>query len=173
MTHPVTLKPGVWPGLAERLAEQGITLDQRGGQWLASSPAAQVIIDAYTEADALAWAKAARKGESLAIAKALRDRVVAAISAGEMAAWPIKRAEALAYAQSGDAAQAPLLSAEAEARGITLPAMLAKVQANAQAFAALEAAIGGADGRHRDALDALGSVQDVLAYDLTAGWPAV
>ena len=81
--------------------------------------------------------------------------------------------KAIAYAQSGNAAQAPMLSAEAAARGITLGAMLTRVQANANAFAALEAAIGGADGKHRDALAALQSFEAVLAYDLTAGWPVV
>lgn len=158
------------PGLADRLARAGIAVGIHDGQWYCSDElAAQALIDAYGVQDAIAW----RQAECLAIAKALRDRVVGHISPGEMAAWPIKRAEAMAYAQGGNAAAAPILSAEAAARGITLPAMLAKVQANASAFAALEAAIGGADGKHRDALAGLQSFEAVLAYDLTAGWPSV
>lgn len=158
------------PGLMERIAAAGIVVGIHDGQWYCSDElAAQALIDAYTLDDAIKH----RQAECLAIAKALRDRVVAHISAGEMAAWPIKRAEAIAYAQSGNAAQAPMLSAEAAARGITLGAMLTKVQANANVFAALEAAIGGADGKHRDALAGLQSFEAVLAYDLTAGWPSV
>jgi hypothetical protein len=131
--------------------------------------AAQALIDGYSLEDY----KTHRKGESLVIAKALRDQVVAAISPGEMASWSIKRAEAIAYAQSGNPADAPMLSAEAAVRGITLPAMLVKVQANASSFAAAEAAIGGADGKHRDAIAALTTWEAVRDYDLTAGWPAV
>lgn len=135
----------------------------------ANDEACQAIIDAYT----LQHYIAERQAESLAIAKRLRDAAVASVSAGEMAAWPIKRAEAVAWAASGDPAHAPLLAAEAAARGITLAAMMAKVGANATHFAALEAAIGGADGKHRDALAELTTWAAVRDYDLTAGWPAL
>lgn len=129
----------------------------------------QSIIDGFTVDEA----KAERRAESTAHAKTLRDRVVSTVSAGEMASWPIKRAEAMAYSQSGNPADAPMLSAEAAARGVTLPAIIARVAANATMFAGLESAISGADGRHRDAIDALASFEAVAAYDLTARWPAV
>lgn len=158
------------PGLIERIAQAGVAVGIHDGNWYCSDEAAaQALIDAYTLTDAIKW----RQAECLAVAKSLRDKVVAHISAGEMAAWPIKRAEAMAYAQSGNPADAPILSAEAAARGISLPAMLAKVQSNASTFAALEAAIGGADGKHRDTLASLASFEAVAAYDLTVGWPSV
>lgn len=155
-------------GLHKAIAQAGHWLRQVDRVWQASDDAAvQAIIDAYT----LAQAKAERMRESLVIAKGLRDAVVADISSGEMASWSIKREEALAYAASGNPADAPLLSAEAQARGIPLDAMLAKVSANTGRFQAAEAAIGGADGRHRDAIAALSTFEEIAAYDLTAGWP--
>lgn len=157
-------------GLHAAIAAAGHWLRQVDRVWQSSDDASvQAIIDAYT----LDQAKAERMRESLMIAKRMRDAVVADISSGEMASWHIKRAEAQAYATSGNAADAPLLLAEAQARGITLDAMLAKVSANAQRFQAAEAAIGGADGRHRDAISALSTFAEVAAYDLTAGWPAL
>jgi hypothetical protein len=138
--------------------------------WVASDEAAvQASIDSYT----LAQAKAEKKSQSLAIAKSLRDKVVAAISPGEMASWPIKRDEAIRYSQTGNAADAPLLSMEAQARGITLAAMMARVAANSASFAAAEAAIGGADGKHRDAIDALTTFEALAAYNLNTGWPEI
>ena len=157
-------------GLHAAIAAAGHWLRQVDRVWQSSDDASvQAIIDAYT----LDQAKAERMRESLVIAKGLRDAVVADISSGEMASWPIKRDEALAYAASGNQADAPLLSAEAQARGISLDAMLAKVSANAAWFQVAEAAIGGADGRHRDAIAALQTFEAVAAYDLTAGWSAL
>lgn len=158
------------PGLHRAIAAAGYSLEQRDRVWQSSDDeAVQLIVDGYT----LDQAKGERMRESLMIAKRMRDAVVADISSGEMASWHIKRAEAHAYATSGNAADAPLLLAEAQARGITLDAMLAKVSANAQRFQAAEAAIGGADGRHRDAIAALQTFEAVAAYDLTAGWSAL
>ena len=131
--------------------------------------AAQALIDAYSIADAIAE----RQAECSAMAKAFRDKVVASVSPGEMAAWSIKRNEMTAYVETGDAAQAPMLAAEAQARGISLDAMVAKVQASATAFATLEALIAGNDGKHRDALASLTTFDEVYAYDLTVGWPEV
>lgn len=106
-------------------------------------------------------------------AKALRDRVVGAYSAGELASWSIKLAEASKYALTGQASDAPMLSAEAQARGIELLALVQKVGGNATTFAGLEAAIAGADGKHRDAIKALSTFDEVAAYDYLTGWPEV
>ena len=157
-------------GLHVAIEAAGHWLRETDGKWVSSDDdAVQALIDAYT----LDQCKSERAAESLAISKALRDAVVASISPGEMAAWPIKRAEAVAYAASGRDEDAPLLSAEAAARGITLPAMLAKVSENAQYFAGLEARIGGADGKHRDKIALLEAFEDVAAYDLSVDWPKV
>jgi hypothetical protein len=136
--------------------------------WVCSDEAAvQAIIDNYT----LDQAKAEKKAQSLAIAKSLRDKVVAAISPGEMASWTIKRNEALAYSQTRKPEDAPLLYTESLARGISLDEMLLKVMANSNAFSAAEAAISGADGRHRDAIDNLPDFKAVVEYNLKLGWP--
>lgn len=129
--------------------------------------AVQDIVDGYT----LDEAKSAYCAKVAALAKAKRDCVVATISAGELASWPVKLAEAGAYARTGAPADAPLLSIEATARGVTLDALMAKVAGNAQTFAALEAGIAGTDGRHRDAIAALPDWASLYAYDYRTGWP--
>lgn len=131
--------------------------------------AAQAIIDAFTLADAAAELK----GDVDRHAKMLRDRAVAHVSVGELSAWSIKRAEAAAFASSGNAADAPLLNAEAQAAGITLAALVARVQTNVTHFAGLEAQIGGQRRRHRDSIDAIATFAALRAYDISTGWPAV
>ena len=153
-------------GLHEAIRAAGHWIAQHDGQWVSSNDqAVQAIIDGYT----LAQAKAAKCGEVLALAKALRDRAISAVSAGEMASWPIKRAEAAAFHEGGT--DCPFLTAEATQRGISLEALVAKVDANAARFQALEAAIGGADGKHRDNIMALSSFAEVADYSFANGWP--
>lgn len=157
-------------GLHDAVLSAGRVLIHQDGDWLADDAAAvQAIIDGYTLAQAIAY----RQAECLAIAKRLRDKAVAGISAGEMAGWPIKLAEARAYAADPANAQTPMLAAEASARGVTVADLVGRVGTNSANFAALESAIGGTDGRHRDALALLTTFSDVAAYDLTAGWPVV
>lgn len=157
-------------GLHDAVRAAGHRLEQVNGVWMADAAAAvQTIIDGYTVADAIRN----RQAECLAIAKTLRDRAIAGISAGEMAGWPIKLAEARAYVADPTNAKTPMLDAEAAARGVTVAELVGKVGGNSTRFAALEAAIGGTDGRHRDALAALTTFEDVASYDLTAGWPVV
>lgn len=157
-------------GLHEAISAAGHWMAQVDGVWRSSDdPVVQAIIDGYT----LDKAKAAKAREVMLKAKSLRDRAVTAISAGEMASWPIKRAEANAYIASGGTAACPMLAEEAAARAVTLAELVAKVIGNAQAFGGLEAAIGGTDGRHRDAIQALTDFAAVASYDYSAGWPAV
>ncbi|MBI5922548.1 MAG: hypothetical protein HY847_13015 [Betaproteobacteria bacterium] len=105
-------------------------------------------------------------------ARQVRDQIVAGISPAEMASWPIKRAEALAYQSSSNAADAPNLAAEATARGVSLTVLAEKVLAKAAILAGLEARIAGNTGKHNDAIGALTAAAAVLAYDYSAGWPA-
>lgn len=157
-------------GLHAAVRVAGHALVHRDGQWLADDPVAvQAIIDGYSLTQAIAH----RQAECLAIAKGLRDKAISGVSAGEMAGWPIKLAEARAYAADPATAQTPMLAAESAARGVTVADLVAKVGGNSARFAALEAAIGGTDGRHRDALARLTSFEAVADYDLTAGWPVV
>lgn len=106
-----------------------------------------------------------------ALATVKRNMVVAVYSPGEMASWPIKRAEALAYVASGLSSDAPNLQSEAATRGITLTELVTKVINDANRFAGLEAAIAGTSGRHRDAVKALPTKEAMSAYDYTVGWP--
>ena len=151
---------------------------RQAGQWLTNSPdgwqssdddAVQSIIDAYTVDNAIA----AKCLHVSILAKSLRDYVVSAISAGEMAGWGIKLSEAAKYAATGSSAQCPMLSAEAAVRGVTVAAIASRVGGNGATFAALEANIGGTDGRHRDAIKKLTTFDAVAAYDYSGGWPAV
>lgn len=154
--------------LQDKIRAAGHWLAEVDGVWQADdADAVQVIIDAFDVA-ALANACVA-KIEALATAK--RNTVVAPYSPGEMASWPIKLAEALAYQASGNSADAPNLSVEASARGMALSTLVQKVIADAQRFSAIEAAIAGTSGRHRDAVKALTSHAQIMAYDYTTGWP--
>ncbi|MCE3262623.1 MAG: hypothetical protein K0R43_1702 [Pseudoduganella sp.] len=157
-------------GLHEAITKAGHWLREADGQWISSNDAAvQAIIDGYTLADA----KAARIQQVLAHAKALRDKVVAAVSPGEMSCWAIKRAEAVQFRATGDAAQCPVLSLEAQHRQVTLDTLVSKVEANATRLSSVEAVIGGVDGRHRDAIASLTTFEAVAAYNFNTGWPEV
>jgi hypothetical protein len=148
------------------IQQAGHSLREENGVWISSNDeAVQAIMDGYT----LEQAKAAKQADVLALAKQLRDKVVSAISPGEMASWQIKLSEAAAFAVGGT--NTPMLSAEAAIRGITVAQIVAKVGGNSSNFAALEAQIGGNDGRHRDAIKALTTFEEVNGYDFSAGWP--
>jgi hypothetical protein len=157
-------------GLHQAIAAAGHAFAQIDGVWTSSDDAAvQAIIDAYT----LEQAKSEKCAHVSAHAKALRDKVVFMISTGEMASWPIKASEAAKFGVSGDASQCPMLSGEAASRGVTVAVLVAKVNGNAARFEAAESAIGGTDGRHRDAIAQLATFEAVAAYDFSTGWPVV
>lgn len=164
-----------WPGGKEwsvglaALESAGVVLAYEDNVPQFNVQAAQSIVDALT----LDQVKAELKANISAHAKALRDTAVSGISPGEMASWAIKVLEATKYAATGNAADAPMLSAEAQARGITLSELVGKVSGNSQRLSTLEAVIGGVDGKHRDAVAALTSFEAVAAYDFSTGWPEV
>lgn len=154
----------------ERIRAAGHWINYIDNTLHASDEAAvQAIIDAFTLEEAKDYAKA----RVLAHAKALRDKVVASISPGEMASWSIKVSEAAKFRASGDPAQCPMLSMEAQARAITLEALVTKVEGNSARLSSVEALIGGNDGKHRDAIAALTTFEAVAAYDFSTGWPDV
>ena len=158
-------------GLHEAVAAAGYQLwEVVGVGWKSTNDAAvQPIIDGYT----LAQAQASKSADVDAQAKTLRDKVVAGYSPGELASWSVKLAEVEKYAVTGLATDAPMLSAEATARGVTLAALISKVQANYATFRAIEAQIAGNSGKHRDAINALTTFAQVISYDFSAGWPVV
>lgn len=157
-------------GLHGAIASAGYNLREENGAWVADDEAAvQAIIDRYTVADAAAAVCALIDGE----ARRLRDKAVKSISPGEMASWPVKRSEADRYLATAAPDEAPMLAAEAAARGTPLDAVVNRVKAAGERFARLEAEIAGAAGRHKDAVRALSSFEAVAAYDWSTGWPAV
>lgn len=106
------------------------------------------------------------------LARDKRNDIVADISPAEMASWPIKRAEALAYQVSGLEADAPSLAVEADARNISLPELVAKVLAKAAQLSYIEAQIAGYAGKLQDQVNAAEDQAALDAIDITAGWPA-
>jgi hypothetical protein len=111
------------------------------------------------EFDTLAEAKAFACKQSDQWAAHLRDRFLNPISPYEASSWPLKMAEAIAYPNC------PALTIEAQARGVTLEALVAKITSKAQQLAYLEAIIAGMNGRHNDAIKALTTIEEVCAYD--------
>lgn len=124
--------------------------------------------------DSLETAQAITIAAIEALAKSKRDAVVADYSPAEMSAWSMKRAEALAFSTSEDAAAAPALVMEAQVRGIPLNELVDKVLAKAAALSQLEASIAGTCGKKQDAVRACTTVQHVadLVDDIGTGWPA-
>lgn len=123
--------------------------------------------------DDLPTAKQKRQDEINAYASGLRNQVIRGRSAGEMASWAIKLAEARAYAATGNPAQAPTLSTTAAIRGIAIESLVGKVIEQASPFLQAEAEIDGVRGKHCDAIEAMTDVQGIVTYDWHAGWPAL
>ena len=136
-----------------------------GAQWV-SDPERYALA-----APTLDEIRAARCADVDRLAKAKRDAVVADVSAAEMASWPIKRSEALAWQASGLDTDAPKLAREATARKITLADLVAKVLAKADRLAALEADIAGHCGYLQDQIRAAADQAAIEAIDINAGWP--
>ncbi len=107
------------------------------------------------------------------IAKRKRDSITADYSPAEMASWPIKRAEALAWQATGSDADAPNLAVEAAARQATVASLVTRVLDKASQLAQLEAVIAGYTGYLHDQIRAVqdGDVEAISAIDITAGWP--
>lgn len=164
-------------GLGEKIAAAGHSVvhsfDEKGvGKWITSNDSAvQGIIDGYTLTEAQDFV--AIKIEFHAMQ--LRETFVTKrrYAAAEMASWFLKRAEAKAAQASGQASDAPTLQAVATRRGVTLVSVVNRVLANAAAFEALEAAIDGQCGKHKDAVKAAATFDAVNTYDWRAGWPNV
>ena len=154
----------------EAIRAAGHSLVQHNGQWVADDDeAVQAIIDGYP----LSAAQAEVIGHIDQHSKSLRDNVVATISPAEMASWTIKQAEARAYQSSGNEADAPMLTIEAVARGVTVADLAEKVLTKGVQLSQLEAVIAGVAGAHSDAVKALTTFESVLAYNWLIGWPAV
>lgn len=112
----------------------------------------------------LAEAKADRSAVVDLVAASLRDQVTAGTSPAEMASWPLKLAEA-------NAGGGPMLTLEAQYRGVPESELVQIVLAAASQLSITEAQIAGVSGKHRDAINALTTIEEVCAYDMRADWP--
>ncbi|MDD2853810.1 MAG: hypothetical protein PHY09_18135 [Desulfuromonadaceae bacterium] len=121
-------------------------------------------------AQTIAVVKAAKTRECDLLAKAKRDGVTALNAAGEMASWPIKRAEAMAFLVSGLPTDAPNLAVEAEGK-IALSDLVDKVMLKANQLSFLEAKVANANRHHNNSIAILATAADARAYDVTVGWP--
>lgn len=142
--------------------------------WAVINGAVQPAPEPATPALTFAEQQAAMIREADLIAKRKRDAITADYSAAEMASWPIKRAEALAWQASGDNADAPNLTAEAVARQATVASLVARVIDKANQLAQLEAVIAGYTGYLHDQIRAVAAEDRSAldAIDLQGGWPA-
>lgn len=156
----------------EKYGDEILTADQKSKTVIVNREVIQLTQAEITEK--LQSAISAKLTEIDRLAKSKRDAIIADYySPGEMASWPIKRAEALAYQSAAAAtdADAPALAAEAAVRGITTSDLVTKVLTNSALLINLEAQIAGTAGKHRDAVAAMTTTQSVRGYDITANWP--
>lgn len=154
--------------LLDVIVSNGYCVEEIDGVLTSSNDlAVQSIIDNFT----LQELKDRRCAYVDKLATDKRNKVIAPYSPGEMSSWPIKLAEARQFGVSGNPADAQFLAREAAKRGISLQQLVDKVIANAAQLSAIEADIAGVNGMHRDAVRALLTHEQALAYDYTAGWP--
>lgn len=156
------------PGLHSYISAAGHTLAQIDGAWVADDEAA---VNALIASYPLTHCQAEIVAAIDAHACALRESVVAGISPAEMASWSIKQREAMAYQASAQASDAPLLSVEAQARGVLLSTLVEVVAAKGAQLAMLEAVIAGVSGKHADAVRACTTFEAALVYDWRTDWP--
>lgn len=149
--------------LGKRISAAGHWLVFEDGPVCDDEKAVAAIIDAYT----LDEAKDGRCREVDLHARQLLDASMADFSIVEALGWERKRAEA-----SGAEATV-VLAAEAQARGIDVATLKAKVLANADGQATREAQITGIAGKHKDVIRSLGDFAALNAYDFSQGWPNV
>lgn len=156
------------PGLDAHLAKSSHWAINVNGVWHTSNDVeVQHLIDTYTLDQAKDWVKK----QIDAYAAELLNARMAGVSPAEMASWPMKYAEAVAYRKNPSPASAPMLNAEAAVRGVTLESIVARVEANAPQYMMLEATYRGAAGKHKDAIMAAATFEEIRNYDWRIGWP--
>lgn len=156
------------PGLEAYITESGHWAVNVNGVWHTSNDAVvQALIDGYTLNHAKEWVKQRIDNH----AAELRNKFTAGIGYAEMASWGLKQQEATAYRLSGQAADAPLLAAEAIVRSVGIETLVVRVETNAARFMALEANIAGISGKHKDTVTAFVNFEGLLNYNWRTGWP--
>lgn len=150
-------------GLYDAIVSAKGVVQEVNGEQVLSGPV-QETVDGWT----LDKSKAAKCAQVSALALSLRAKAMKGTDPWEATSWPAKLAEAKLFESDPDGC--PMLTAEASRRGVPLADLVARVFTNADAFQALEAAIAGTDGKHRDSVNACTTYEEVAAYDFSAGW---
>lgn len=144
----------------------------------------QSLIDEFAAnvgTNAVSWTLEQKIAEIDVKAKEIREAFVSIhqpnASIPEMVSWPIKAAQARAWVASQDDSLAPLVVAEAAARGTDVATVANRICVNADALEAAEAQIAGNAGKLKDAARALALNEPSLAVleaiavlDITQGW---
>lgn len=154
----------------ELVAAAGHWIEYRDGAgWITSDDAAvQAILDGYTIEQCRAWKKRLVDQE----AQRRIDAFTAGLgyAPGEMASWPIMRAQAQEYESSGGTVIGDMLVGEAAASGVPASQLAPRVLANAAAFQAFLDAV---KGRRTQLKIAIGTLDfaAVARYNISTGWP--
>lgn len=162
-------------GVLLALRELGYTVIQRNGENIGkpigNDAAIQGIIDNWTLADQQAHVVAEIDKKAVAV----RNEYMAQHSPFEAAMWALKEQEARAVlaADPGVTVSAPNLEREATARGLSTPALAAKVIAKADIYLALDSAIW---ARRQQLVDATAAAVDFASCNeiertIPTGWP--
>lgn len=120
-------------------------------------------------ARALEYERAEKIAKVEDLAGEQRRKATAPSTPSEMSSWTEKLRQAKAY--DGTDAAAPMLAREGAVRGTSTQDIVTRVLNNASALEQLEAVIAGTSGRHKDALRACATLEDLDAYDIEDGWP--
>lgn len=177
--------------LKGRLESIGYSIWREGGNgvfdWVTDAgqeSTVQALIDDFVAnvgVNAITWSVNQKVAEIDEKAKAVREAFIAThqpnVSIPEMVSWPIKAAQARAWVASQDDSVAPLVVAEAQARGTDVATVANRIVANADALETAEAQIAGNAGKLKDAARALALNEPSLAVleaiavmDISVGW---
>ena len=119
----------------------------------------------------LAEAKAAKLAEINAQCDVILDTAVSSYPQSEIMTFDQQVSEVEKYQSSGNPASAPLLSALADARGISLDELCLRVMTKRAQFSVLSGIIIGQRQRLEDILDTLTTVAEVQALDVQIRMP--
>ena len=119
----------------------------------------------------LTEAKAAKLSEINSVCDAILNQAVASYPQSEILTFDQQVEEVKAYQQTGNPASAPLLSALAGARGISLDELCLRVITKRAQFSTLSGIIIGQRQHLEDVLDTLETVEEVQALEVDIGIP--
>ena len=164
--NPTT--PPTYDSWTHRLTEG--TPEQREGKWYQAWVLEPMTHTPEEEAERLADAKSTKLSEINTVTDATIAVLTETYPDREIATFDKQESEARAYAADATAST-PLLSALAEARGISLPDLVERVLAKADAFAVASGSIIGQRQALEDRLDACTTVEEVQGITVNISMP--